>query len=457
MPLRKERGRGVLQVGTSAVDITPEAGGDLQGYLRLKPSEGIYAGLFAKAAVFTAAGKTAVLITSDLIGVSPDFTASVRRAIAARTGIRPADIMVTASHTHCGPCTLTNLISRLGRDRVYLARLKGQLTELVVRAAADLEPATLGTGSGAAHFNINRRKKTPRGVVMAPNPRGVCDREVGVIRIDTAAKDPKAIIVNFTCHPTVWGGLLISPDYPGFAQRAVESAYHGRTKAFFTNGACGDVRPNLTDGHGSFKSKRSDVRRLGAGLGREVLRVAAAIRSEPVSEVGAVSTRVRLPLQRPLTLPRLHSFIRARQSEIKNWRKDPKQALMLKSAQIDLEWARRTERLVVSGKFRPWVEVEVQILKIGDLCLVGLPGEILCGIGLAVKRLFHPAKALVVGYANDCVGYIPTAQAVREGGYEGLDSHRSFSLPAPFSSEVERVLVQTVGHLRDRLLTTRLT
>ena len=58
-------------------------------------------------------------------------------------------------------------------------------------------------------------------------------------------------------------------------------------------------------------------------------------------------------------------------------------------------------------------------MRIGDAVLVALPGEVFLEIGLAIKQQAGPEHVFVVAYSNNCeIGYIPTAAAFPEGGYE---------------------------------------
>src|SRR6185503_5518039 len=61
---------------------------------------------------------------------------------------------------------------------------------------------------------------------------------------------------------------------------------------------------------------------------------------------------------------------------------------------------------------------EVQAIDLGDLVLVGLPGEVFARLGLEIKEGLHPRHAVVVGAANGMVGYVPYREAYARGGYE---------------------------------------
>jgi hypothetical protein len=88
------------------------------------------------------------------------------------------------------------------------------------------------------------------------------------------------------------------------------------------------------------------------------------------------------------------------------------------------------------------VTTEVQTLTMGGARLVGLAGEVMVEIGLKIKDR-APQPLMVCGYANSVVGYIPTAAALPEGGYE-TNSFLWEKYPAPYAPEAEQVLIDAV-------------
>jgi hypothetical protein len=55
---------------------------------------------------------------------------------------------------------------------------------------------------------------------------------------------------------------------------------------------------------------------------------------------------------------------------------------------------------------------------VGNVGIVGLPGEIFVEYGLQIKAQSPFNRTFVVELANDYVGYCPTDLALQEGGYE---------------------------------------
>ena len=63
-------------------------------------------------------------------------------------------------------------------------------------------------------------------------------------------------------------------------------------------------------------------------------------------------------------------------------------------------------------------QVEVMVIRIGDLGIVGLPGEVFCEFGKEIKDKSPAKHTIVIELANDAIGYLPTADAFEQGGYE---------------------------------------
>jgi len=59
---------------------------------------------------------------------------------------------------------------------------------------------------------------------------------------------------------------------------------------------------------------------------------------------------------------------------------------------------------------------------VGDLALVGLPGEIFVELGLAIKERSPFRLPILCELCNDSIGYVPTAKAYTEGGYEATST-----------------------------------
>jgi hypothetical protein len=68
----------------------------------------------------------------------------------------------------------------------------------------------------------------------------------------------------------------------------------------------------------------------------------------------------------------------------------------------------------------------VGVLRIGDLAVVGVPGEFFTRLGVEIKRRSPFRNTFVAGVANDYLGYIPDSEAYDLGGYQVWTGFHSF-------------------------------
>ena len=83
------------------------------------------------------------------------------------------------------------------------------------------------------------------------------------------------------------------------------------------------------------------------------------------------------------------------------------------------------------------VKVGLQAISIDGVVLATLPGEAFCEYGLAFRKMTK-SSVMPVGYANGNIGYIPTAEAYKEGGYEVNDAIKYYAVKmiAPESEQI---------------------
>jgi hypothetical protein len=105
------------------------------------------------------------------------------------------------------------------------------------------------------------------------------------------------------------------------------------------------------------------------------------------------------------------------------------------------EWAARMgERYEKEGAWSH-VESTVSAHLLGPVLVIALPCEPFCEIGLAIKAAFD-RPVIVVGYSNDMIGYIASAEEYPYGGYEPWTAPRHFDQPCPYSPEAASILTE---------------
>ena len=77
-------------------------------------------------------------------------------------------------------------------------------------------------------------------------------------------------------------------------------------------------------------------------------------------------------------------------------------------------------------KYPAKIRLQLQVLRIGDTAVVGLPCEPFAETGLAIKQQSPQRKTFTISLANGFGGYLPTPAQHAMGGYETWNGRGSF-------------------------------
>ena len=395
------------------VEITPPIGTRLDGYgARKDASNDVHDPLYATLLLIKSGVDGVALVTLDLLAVSLPFTEKVRAALAPMLEIPAEAILVACMHTHAGPVGFLERVPLLDSNEdpllqeICLRKLAGAASW----ASKNLQPVRLGLGRGEVH-EIGRNRNDPQA--------GPADAEVGILRLDDLHGRPLAVLMNYGCHPTVLGAdnLAISADFPGAARIALNKIYP-ETVFLFTNGASGDVSTRFTRRGQGF----SEVERMGHILAGEVLKV-----MQSVTPLEAVSVSGRII---PMTLPfrplpdetAAREQVTRLEAELAQMKSEGRPHGEIRKAVTKLEGAQAQFIMAQSMQGQVAGETQIQVLRIGPLALVSLPGEPFTHTVLEIKKRSPVQPTYVVSYGNDYRGYFPDVESVAAGTYEALIS-----------------------------------
>jgi neutral ceramidase len=412
-----------LRVGAAATVITPPEGTPLAGYYSERGSKTVLDDIHSKAIVLEVGDTKAALVVCDLISLPRHVVTEARRQIEAATGIPGSHVMISATHTHTGPVInressldeLVGATSDLGRR--YTEKLPELIAKSVVDANKKLAPARASAARGREDgVGFNRRFVMKDGSVSwnpakrnpdIVRPAGPIDPEVGVVYFDTPKNAPVATYVNFAMHPDTVGGEGVSADYPGVLAKLL-GAYRGPDMlTVFANGCCGNINHrdiNWLDG----QKGPAEAHRIGTLLAGAVLRTTPHLKPVAADALRIKSELVKLPLA-----PHTEADIAAANETVKRVKEPATKFLDKVKAFRVLDVAAR--------RGQPW-DVEVQVIAMGDVAWVSLPGEIFVELGLAVKKGSPFPHTLIAELANGSVGYIPNKDAYPQGNYEVVSS-----------------------------------
>src|SRR5687768_11441002 len=118
-----------MKIGASQVEITPQVGVELSGFaLRTQPSTGVLDQLWARGLFLVDGSARLLWLHCDLIGFDARIVTAFRTWAKAQLGLAEAEILLTATHTHSGPCTI-HLEEAGAYDERYAGWLQLRLQE----------------------------------------------------------------------------------------------------------------------------------------------------------------------------------------------------------------------------------------------------------------------------------------------------------------------------------------
>lgn len=370
--------------------ITPPIGIPLAGYSTSDISEALHDDLKMSALLLDDGARRILMVSFDLLGIDENFIKKFRKLASDRLGNEESDCIFSCTHTHCGPPTRTTRNNVQHPDESYMAELEKNLIAAVNELAekASIETSMVFFSSQSAE-NLNRRYVGPENSCsFLPHRRDmeriadcVRDPEVGGVAFYSKAKRRLVYVIgNFAAHPLAGhspglGGLRISADYPGYFRNYIKS--ETGADAMFISGAAGDMVPK---GH---ETGEEAMRSVGVKVAQSALdgimlatRLGGVYRMECEtlqSTIEKITCKVR-----PFKQPQLHSLY--------------------------------------SGQSA--IELELQLVSIGDVCFIGVPGELLAELGLEMKWHSPFRKTFIMYCSTAYADYLCHGNALVSGGYE---------------------------------------
>ena len=427
-----------LRIGAASVDITPDDPVGLSGYAaREGLSTGLLDPVHARAAVFHHGAARIVIVALDLMDITREQADALRQVAAERAQTTVDNVCVGCTHTHSAPG-----VYPLGQNPELSERYFADLSKGVARAAGEatsrLGPAHLAASEAELHIGYNRRGYTGQ---------GVCDDTLrGLVARDTGGR-PICTVLEYACHAVCLGhqNNLISGDFAGTACNELERALGGNAVVLFMQGCCGDINPREDLYRDTEGKMTAAAARVVEAAGRIFDSTAAeAAGADKGLDVGI--TTVNLPYE-PMDAKALRKELQEIDDRIAQGQTGPNDWEYL-YAQVRGQCMRRLLALHEGPVPLTHMPVIVQHLRLGPVEMVALSGEVLFQIGLGIRERLGRTGLWVAAYCNGGHGYIPTDQAIEEGGYEPDSSNYYYGRPALQPGSAERLIdaaVQLVG------------
>ncbi|MHB0956641.1 MAG: neutral/alkaline non-lysosomal ceramidase N-terminal domain-containing protein [Pirellulaceae bacterium] len=434
-PLRSSlafSGKAELKVGEGVADTTPPLGIELGGFHRPAGQERRIAGIrrptAARALVLQIDDVQAAIVSLDICAVSSTMTARVQQQIAQQLGIPAAHIRLCATHTHSMPgfCYLRQW-GALSPE--YMATVEQQIVQAVDLAQKDLAPATLAVGksrvSGASN---NREKKTWESKAWKTDEQFTKDSNdeerwldtmLHVLHFERGQGKRDLLWYHFSAHPVCYQDEQAGPDWPGLVEELVREKL--KLTPSFLQGHCGDV--NAGNAQEWIGSERNTAEPVAAAIAQAI----SAARPVTVDELRIETQQFSVPLDIDLFRRWLEEY-----------RSDPTKCV--EGAWVDpgfaADWYQGSLKRDLSQTHLP---TPLSVLRLGDVGMVFHPAELYSCYGLTIRRDSPLPDTLVVGYADDIIGYLPDPYAYQTQEYAATTVPKILDLP-PFTPHAAREL-----------------
>jgi len=450
--------RAELRAGAAKVDVTPlvlpviRNGGFVEA-----TADKVVDPLHARCLVLDDRVTRLAIVVVDSCMLPRDLCDEAKRAASKKTGIPFNRILISATHCHSAPSSMSHCLgSRV--DPRYRAFLPGKIVEAIVAANAKLQPAKAAWGRvDAGEFTACRRwsflkgnelvdpfgDKTVRanmhpghGNKNAVGPTGPIDPWLSFLSVQTADGKPLSVLANFSMH--YFGGHPgVSADYAGLFSESLAKRLAPGDELFvgiMSQGTSGDAW------WGDYRRAKRRTWSMQEYTGQLVELVA--------KRLAKLDYSADVPLGFAESRPELY-------------RRTPDAAR--------LKWARGTiakmngkrpgNKPEVYAEQAVWIhenpteEVPLQAIRIGGLGITAIPCEVYALTGLKLKSASPLPLTFNITLANGASGYIPPPEQHALGGYTTWPARTAgleVNAEPRIVEETTRLLEQASGQARKK-------
>lgn len=383
----------MFKAGFYEADITPPLFLNMGGYPNVRLAETVIDNLYAKAAVFEEGETKTAILSVDMCSLQQPECEEILDRIEKYTDIKRENVLLCADHTHKGYPYFINskdeIIDALRKvfvcraaDSVIMANQR--LSEVMVSFGEEYEDTVAKNREylmedGRILTNPGRLKP---GIVKSV---GNIDPAVPVLSFTDKDGSPKGCVMSYSCHQDAVGlELGYSGDYQCIISKELKKEFGDDFVCVFLLGCCGDI--NHVDVFRPFIDKQ--YKEMAAKLSPKV--------------ISAIKTGKKIEN------PELANI---------------KEPVKVYKIRVDMDTIKeRTEAYIEMNKLY-WIrdminrhisdepdeqELRVQCMKIGDVLIYAIPGEVFVDFQLDIKKKSPTEKNIFASLANGSSGYIPT-------------------------------------------------
>ncbi len=394
-----------LYVGWAATDITPAKPVALVGQMHKRISQSVHDPLTATALALETRGpdggkEQAIMISCDLVGILKATQDRVKELVKAKLpDFDSAKLFLNATHTHTAPGQADGTFGDrydVSKDpgvmkaSEYADFLVARLADAAVRAWQGRRRGGMSWALGQAVVGHNRRAVYFDGTAAMygdtsrkefDSLEGYEDHGVEMLFFWDEKRELTGMVLNVACpSQETEGEMYVSADFWHEIRQELKKRRSDKVQVFAQCGAGGDQSP-----HFLVRSQAEQVLLQRKGISRRqeiALRVARA-----VDEV--------FPLAK----------------------QDIKDKLVFKHAVLAIRLPKHEPPATPFYETDSVQPIECHVVRLGNVALATNPFELFLDYGIRMKARSKAVLTLVVNLSSGTCGYLPTAKAVRGGGY----------------------------------------
>ena len=385
---------GDLRAGVARVAVTPAA--DEFPYANKGDHDfvGVHDPVYARAMLLDDGQRQVAIVLIEVTKIPAPV--ELKASIAKELHVPEANVMLAATHTHIVPLFSFHSDTPSAAEAREIERLNSGALQAVRQAHSQMQPARIAFARGEGWINVNNGERTG---AKSPDPRGPSDKTLDVVRVDSVGGRPIALLVNYASHAEVMfrsitkdGGFEVSGDLPGAVSAILESQPAAAPVVLYTAAAEADQLtifkslqppgrlPSADEGAGGWALLDVQARRLAGSVMDLVAAMPPGVAQVHIEANAGAAT---CPGQR--------------------LRVDPNSG-------------------AVSTEARPPVEIPLNVLKVNDIVLAGVGGDVGSEIGMAFKAASPLPHTTLITMTAGAVGYILADASYEHPGHGVMGS-----------------------------------
>ena len=416
-----------FEFGYSQEDITPAYGAPLCGYFNPRPNKGVYDRLNVKAAVFRTGNELAAIVSYDLCLISSKFFDQLDEELREEGSPLAGKVLYCCTHTHTGP--YTGPLFGFDPDKEYMEDLAQKTIYALAEAYASLAPAELyTTETECTSLAFNRRYIMKNGKTLTnpgklnkeiDHPEGGIDPRIMLMDVRQEGRSV-LLMANISNHTDTIGGDIVSADWPGIMENAIQQAVDYELPVMTIIAPQGNINHfDVTTSVG--QTGYEEAKRIGKAYASVLL--AALYKLEKVENVSikTASSEFEAPYLQ---------LTDEEYAEAKKVYEENKDAVMESGRDFTSEDIARGVPFVkkffaekaIGCRENPIKEKRIQKqLRIAfseDFAIVSLPAEPFVEIGYAIRENSPYKMTMLAALGMGEIGYVGLSYHYGNGGYE---------------------------------------